>query len=250
MAKVYQKRASAAVKKQRKEALKREKTQAFLEKYKKHLIISAAALVVLIVIAVIVGNIIANIGTIPVKSGALEGAEENWIVADLGNGSSHKYYKLAEASAPEGYQAMAAEVLSADSLEQGPGYAPQDAASPITSIYYLPMARSTSADMSVLFSTLFGTPVETLTFGEYTVQMVPTTLQNTAGSTETDADGYLLPTGYSSAMYAFVDCSRDSSIMVQVLGDEVAAEEEVTSREDMLAALEAAMSCLTLETEE
>ena len=37
--------------------------------------------------------------------------------------------------------------------------------------------------------------------------------------------------------------------MVQVLGDEVPVQEDVTSREDLLAALEQGALCLTLEAE-
>lgn len=249
MAKVYQKRAGAAVKKQRREAQKRANTQAFLKKHKTHLLLAAAALAVLVIAGILISNHLAGIGTIPVKGGALEGANDHWIVANLSPSGKARYYKLGEAATPEGYQPMDAQVIGEASLEQGPGFEPIDAASPLTSIYYLPISNSNAQYMASLFSTLFSAPVETHTFGQHTLYTVPTVLQNTAGSTKTDADGYPLPSGYSGVLYAFVDCRKDSCIMVQVLGDEVPVQEDVTSREDLLAALEQGALCLTLEAE-
>ncbi len=249
MAKVYQKRASAAVKKKRAEEKRRQQNKAFLEKHKWHLAIAAGAVVLVIIAAIIISNITYYAGSLPVKNGVLETAQENWIVSNGGTSERPRYFKLGEMATPEGYKATGAERLASLTLEQSTGFEPVDEASPITSIYASPTAYNSADEIASLFASVYGAEKETVTLNGYTFHTVITALENTQNSTETDENGYPIPTGYLGALYAFVEASHDGVIMLQVLADEVESREAAIVKGDLMAALEAGANALTVEKE-
>lgn len=55
-------------------------------------------------LAIILFAVLYDDGSLDVKKGAIEGAQENWLIADVSsNANRHKYYKLGEVGALEGF---------------------------------------------------------------------------------------------------------------------------------------------------
>ncbi len=247
MAKKHQYRASAAEKKKRQEEAQRQKTKAFLEKHKLHLIIAAAALVVVIVAAVLINNSIYYAGSLKVQEDKIVGAQENWLIKNLGPPSKPKYYKMGEVDLPEGYKSLGG--LLSDQKEQNFFFATEDETAPISQYTVMVMknsnAKADAARNSDNTSYINGD------FNVYNQSIAGHDVHLRMGVCENqtaDADGNFVSfIGYYRILAAYVETADNCTIKVTCFTPDYPTLEDMPTDEEMMAYLEPIFSNIRVE---
>lgn len=94
-------------------------------------------------------------GSLPVRGGAIVGAQDNWIITDLGKRRA-KYYHLADIDTPEGYRLLEDSILSppdTDSLATTFTFEPEDADAGISLVYIQGVAQSPDDMINAVYGT-------------------------------------------------------------------------------------------------
>ena len=129
------------------------KRKAFLDKYRRHLMIGIPAVIVLAIgIWLICKATIGPGGSIPNFFGSLQGVQDNWIVTNQGTTSSPRYYKMGEVSTPEGYTLDADYTISSDHSDQTFYFVAEDENAPIQTVYVTGVRNRDAAGMIEMVS--------------------------------------------------------------------------------------------------
>lgn len=140
-------RAEQARRKNEEDRAYREKAKArkaFWDKNGKKILITAAAVIVaLVLIKLVYSFFYGPGGSLPTIGGKIRGAEDNWIIADLSDNSTEKYFKLGEMEAPEGYT-LDEEMSETSELSQMFYYRADDENADIASVYVSGVANYTA----------------------------------------------------------------------------------------------------------
>ena len=234
--------------KQQEQAAKR---KAFLEKYRKHLIIGIPAVIVVIVaVWLICKATVGPGGSIPNFFGHLQGVQDNWIVANQGTTSAPRYYKMGEYTAPEGYTMDPEYQVSSDKLDQTMYFTADDENAVIQSIYIAGVHNRTAADMVDMaagFSMFAGdvTRSEESIGGLTGAHWLLGTVNDAEATAETEEDAPL-EIGHMQ-MNVYVESVQDSCVLVFMNSRAQTAAAEIPSQEDFLAAAEEILKNLTVE---
>lgn len=243
MPKKHQYRASAQEKKERQEALRKEKNAAFWAKYKMPVIIGAAALVILIVAIVLIINAASAKGSLKVVDGKVEGLQENWLVDNLGTEKRPRYFKIAEVNVPEGYKNLGKVVN--DTVEQNFMLAGMDEDTLMEQVLIMNMPGKDAADMAaamnestqgMLYVLEAQEPVHTTIAGKDVHYRVLT-----CADMKYDADGQpVAALGIYQAIGAYTDLKDNNCLMVYMTTKTFAPkaaegeEDKVYTPEDLL----------------
>ena len=151
----YNYRAEQARKRNEEQAEMNRKAKArkeFWEKYRKHIIIGAIALVVAILLFNFISMIAGGVdGQLPHWFGNLTATvEPNWIVTDLNDAKTGmpRYYKLAEFDTPEGFTLNESFTASPDAQGQALYFEADSDTSPIAYIYVSGVSNKTASEQA------------------------------------------------------------------------------------------------------
>lgn len=225
----------------RQEAAKR---KAFWDAHGKQVIIAAVcAVAVILVIWLGCKWFVGPGGSIPNWFGTLRGVEEDWIVQNLGDSRSPRYYKMAEYQAPEGYTRDMDYSISSDTLNQVMYFTADDENAVIESVYVGGVKNKTAADQVATLSTngMFENVSETTVanMGGHEVHYVYlVTNTSPEGTPEEEYTG-------KASLCMYVDTVQSSSVLMMLYSQE-APLAEVTASDVMLAEAEPFVSLLTI----
>lgn len=215
------------------------KRRAFLEKYKKQLIIGAAALVAAILVISLAWDFfyVPN-GSLRTFLGELHGVKANSLVRKIDG----LYYELGRMDTPEGYVvADYGAQLTQDKKEQNLYFenTAEDAA--VDNLYAAAVANRSGSDMVTLLaqSGMYETAVEgrDVQLGDHLVNYVY--CQNPADLEEEN------PEEYYAMLVAYVDNGKGSCVMLNATSAN-ALKAELPAEEAMVAELETLMGSLTV----
>lgn len=241
MAKKYQHRTHVSVRRKKEEEQKLAKQRAFYAKYRKHIIIGIAALVLVIVLGSLAWDYFyAPGGSMKIFMGNLIGAEENAIIKDLGTYSAPRYYTLGKMDKPEGYEDADYGITStAVTHDQSRYMKTADTGRLIESVYVAGVANRTGAEMMEVLAAnqmyAYATEARTAEIGGH-----PVTYIYAHGTANSDAN-----TPYYANLVCYVDTIQNSSVLVNLVsfyGDK----DTLPTEEAMLAEAEAIFPCLTV----
>ena len=194
---------------------KDKKRKEFIEKNKTKIISSViGCILIVLVLFLAVKNFYGPGGSIPNFFGTLRGVQDDWIVTNLGDSSSPRYYKLGSLTLPDGYTIDSEYSISTDSNNQTFRLIPDDA-SVVSSVYIAGVANRKAEDM---LQTYIG-------FGKYTDATEPKTAE-IGGHTvhyvsvlypSEDVETVDETTQGSRSLVMYMDTARDSSILISAL---------------------------------
>lgn len=209
----------------------------------------AIAVVVVILALIVWYNFIYDDGSLKVRNDALVDAQDNWLVADLGDGKNSEYYKIATVDTPEGYVLSDEDVdgtSTAVDLRTSFVFKPVDEDSPLNYVYVLGIAKTpqemveqahnalgsmVGEDGSITDITDYKTEKGTARYFSY--QMVYESEDGSGVMKYTQAMAFYMPTGYKgTSVLISVNCAPESA--------EGFVEENV-----LLAAVEDVLPCVT-----
>ena len=222
------------------------KRKAFLKKYRTLLTIGIPALVVLVVgIWLVVKATVGPGGSIPNFFGSLQGVQENWIVTNQGTDKAPRYYRMGAFDAPEGYTLDAEYKISSDKGDRTFYYKADDDSAVIKDIYLTGVRNKKASEMvtTVLnYSMFYGDPVisEEPVAGHEAKWIV-----GTLNDDETATEESELEIGHKQ-MTVYIDSVQDACVLA-LMTTKSAAQEELPSNEEVLAAAEELLSHLTVE---
>ena len=110
------------------------------EKTQKNLKIAAIAVLAVILALLVWYNFIYDDGSLKVSKDAIVGAEENWLISDLGKGKNSNYYKIATVDVPDGYVKSEEDVdgtYSEVQLRTNFVFEPADETNPLEYVYVI-----------------------------------------------------------------------------------------------------------------
>lgn len=245
MAKKYQYRASAQVKKKRKEELQRQKTIAFFKKYKFHLAAAVLLAVCLIVAAVVISNSRYYAGSLKVKNDTLVDAGENWLVVNTGKAGKPRYNKVGEVTIPENYNNLGS--LTSYTLDQNFFLVANDENAMLEQVAVMGLYNTTAkaeaeADVNNPYFAQPGT-LHNVTIAGHDVQLA---IGHSMEKGMDEKGNYTDEQVYYKLVYANVDTAMNSVIHVNALSASYATMEELPSDEDIIAALEPIFAGITI----
>ena len=234
------------------DAKAQQKQKEFIDKYGKQILIGVAAAIVVIV-AIWLGCkwFVGPGGSIPNWFGTLRNVEENWIIANLNNNDSPRYYKMGEYEAPEGYTKVEDDGLYTDKLVQTQAYVADDENAVVQEMYVAGVRNISAAEQinTVLGyytnsseakqATIAGFDVH---YGYITYDTTPITYDDQGNPAEVaDEDR----TG-NSGLCMYIDGIKDSCVLVMLYGKEGPLA-EVTTMEALEGEMEKFLTKLTIE---
>lgn len=241
MAKKYQQRTHVSVRKKKEEEKKLAQQRAFYAKYRKHILIGIAALVLVILLGSLAWDYFyAPGGSMKTFMGNLIGAEENAIIKDLGTYSSPRYYTLGKMDTPEGYEeAEYGMTTTKDSHDQSFYMKTTDTSKLVETVYVTGVANKTGAEMMEVLAAnqMYAYKTEVRT-GE--IAGHPVTYIYAHGTVNSQDD-----TPYYANLVCYVDTIQNSSVLVN-LASAYGAMDTLPTEEAMLAEAEAIFACLTV----
>lgn len=219
--------------------------KAFWQANGKKILIAAAAAIVLIV-AIWLGCkwFVGPGGSIPNWFGTLRNVEENWIVQNLGDSRSPRYYKLGEFDAPEGYTRDPEYLISGDKLNQNFYYAADDENALIKSVYAGGVKNMTAEQQIAILSSnsMFTEAGESTVVDmaghkvHYVYLVTPTSPE---GTPEEEQKG-------CASLYMYINTVQNTSV-VMMLNTAEALMADVVPQDAIMAEAEQFVSLLTLE---
>ena len=203
-------------------------------------------LLVLVLAALVVFGIqyfYAPDGSIPVFFGNLRGAEDTWVVSNLGTDKEPRYYKLAEVKTPEGYRVDSEYNASRDPLTRGRHFIPEDPDSPAGSLHVTGVAGRNAGDMLDIYlgySMYDGEPEKKeADIGGLHVRYAYIWSRGFADDGSKDENN-----GFSM-LTMYTDTIRDSSVLIAVQSPTVPIG-EVPDEETLMREAEKLLRCITL----
>lgn len=245
MAKKHQYRASAAEKKKRQEAQRKQKNAEFWAKYKTPLIIGAVALITIVIAAVLIINSIAASGSIPVKKGALEGVQPNWLVDNLSTGKRARYFKIAEVNIPDGYVNEGS--MGNDKLEQNFYLVPTAEDAMVESVIIMSMPRKSPKELAAglgdnLNYLMISDPVQVEIAGKQVEMRVLPCVDYGLDPNVTANQEY----GVYYFIGTYTEAMQDGSVMVCLTTKDYPNLESLPAMEDIMDALEEIYAGITI----
>ena len=231
-----------------------EKRKAFMDKYRRKILICAAAAIVLIAGGwLLCKALIGPDGSIPNFFGHLQGVQDNWIVTNLGTSAAPRYYQMGTFTAPEGYTRDPEAGVSNDALAQTFYYNADDASAPIQTFYVTGVAGKTAAQMAdslIGFGLYSGEEVkhEGQIGGLNAVWLQERTNddENAEAQSEDSEESEEAPElviGHRQ-MTVYADTGRGGCVMVYLYSTPSTPAEDIPSEEDFMAAAESILAHL------
>lgn len=167
--------------------------------------------VCVLALAVLLFALFYDDGSLPVKKGAIEGAQENWLIANLSSGRREKCYKLAEVDPLDGFALSPEDSMkSEDDLTTDFYMKPVDEDSEID-YYYITGVSSKADEMAASVLNTYKTmseecsDIQTLTRADGTeIQYFIAKITAESGLSQSD----------SQIVCAYVPSQKDSSILI------------------------------------
>lgn len=230
------------------------KRKAFLDKYRKQLMIGIPAAVVLIIgIWLICKATIGPGGSIPNFFGNLQGVQENWVVTNQGTTNAPRYYKMGEFTAPEGYTLDPEYNISSDKRDKTFYYTADDENAVIQSIYVAGVKNRSASEMVEMVSgysmfaeepTISADPVGGQK-GQWMLGIIndeEITEEETEENAEEEAE---LKIGHMQ-MNLYSESVQNSCVLVFMNSKSAVPAEEIPSKEEFLAEAEKILAHLTV----
>lgn len=135
------------------------------EASKKKMLYICIAIVAVIAVILIWYYGIYNDGSLKVKSDAIVGAQENWLIGQRSGGKNSRYYHLADVAAPEGYELTDTNLNASTDLRTDFTYSATTEKGDV-SIYVAPVSSSQSEMISGIYASFASMTAENGTISE------------------------------------------------------------------------------------
>lgn len=233
----------ARARRKRQAAAQAAKEREAWNKAKKPLLIALAVVAVLVVGVLLFNEFYVAPGHLKVRNGSMQGAQENWLVVNVGTSSRPDCLHVADVTTPAGFTLDPTYNTFSYGTSQTRYYNANDDTAPVRAIYATGVANTKPAEnIQRLMTTGYFTPV-----GEPVTQQIGgkevTWLLTT--STAIDENGNEMEGQSTGALYAYTDRPQGGCISVVLMSRSFPTEEPYTP-EVYMPLLEEVISGLTI----